>query len=117
MSPIMQREIANLIGRERSNIRMDYTPFDVQLYARSLIVALTGTWHFSAITLNVHLYHDVRWTQEDVDRYRRVLEEVFGIELAIVPFFCARTVGDVCERVTRALVREGRMRSGAPPAA
>ena len=113
----MQREIAHFIGRERSNFRMDYTPFDVQLYARSLIVALTGTWHFSAVTPAVHLYRDVRWTQDDVDRYRRVLEEVFGIELAALPFFCARTVGDACERVTRALVREGRMRSGVPPAA
>ena len=113
----MQREIANFIGRERSNVRVDYTSFDVQLYARSLIVALTGTWHFSALTLDVHLYRDVRWHQDDVDRYRRVLQEVFGIDLPKVPFFCARTVGDVCERVTRALVREGRMRSGMPPAA
>lgn len=113
----MRREIATLIGRERSNVRTDYTSFDVQLYARSLIVALTGTWHFSAITLDVHLYRDVRWNQADVARYREVLEAVFGVTLPPVPFLCARTVGDVCERVMRELGREGRMRSGMPPAA
>lgn len=117
MSPTLRRDIECLIRSERSNVRSDYTSAEVQVYARSLIVALTGTWHFSALSLDVHLYRDVRWNQDGVEQYRELLEEVFGIALPPLQFLCARTVGDVCDRVMAALSRESRMAAGTKPAA
>jgi hypothetical protein len=115
--PSVRRDIDNLIKRERSHTRSDYTDTEVQLYARSLVVALTGTWSFSALHVNIHLYRDVRWDQPGIERYRLALEEVFGVQVPSLQFFCARTIDDVCGQVIRALRRDGRIRSLAPPAA
>ena len=115
--PSVRRDIDLLMKREQSHIRSDYTDREVQLYARSLVVALTGTWTFSALHLDIHLYHDVRWDQHGIERYRLALEEVFGVQIPSIQFFCARTISDVCAQVMRALRREGRIRSLTPPAA
>lgn len=117
MLPSVRRDIELLIQRERSHTRADYTDREVQLYARSLVVALTGTWTFSALHLDIHLYRDVRWDQQGIERYRQALEEVFGVQIPSIQFFCARTIDDVCGQVMRALRREGRIRSLTPPAA
>jgi hypothetical protein len=115
--PSVRRDIEHLIQREQSHTRSDYTDREVQLYARSLVVALTGTWTFSALHLDIHLYRDLRWDQRAIERYRLALEEVFGVEIPSIQFYCARTIDDACGQVMRALRREGRMRSLRPPAA
>ena len=115
--PSVRRDIDLLMKREQSHTRSDYTDREVQLYARSLVVALTGTWTFSALHLDIHLYHDVRWDQQGIERYRQALEEVFGVQIPTIQFFCARTIDDACGQVMRALRREGRIRSLTPPAA
>ena len=117
VTPTLRKDIEALIQRERSNIRSDYTEAEVQLYARSLVVALTGTWHFSALHMDIHLYRDVLWDQQAVERYRQALEEVFGVEVPWMQFLCARTMADVCHQVMRVLRREGRTRAHSPPAA
>lgn len=116
MSHAIQRDLRTLIDQGSTTSRHDYTPAEVELYAKSLIVAFTGTWQYSRLTTQTHLYRDVRWDQAGVEQYRAALEELFGIALAPIPFLCARTVGDVCDLLIRALVRQGRVLTG-PPAA
>ncbi|HEU4828388.1 MAG TPA: acyl carrier protein [Gemmatimonadales bacterium] len=116
MTQAIQGELRTLIRQGATTSRHDYTPADVELYVKSLVVAFTGTWQYSRLTTRTHLYRDVRWDQAGVEQYRVALEELFGITLAPIPFLVARTVGDVCDQVLRGLVREGRAMTG-PPAA
>lgn len=116
MTHAVRRDLRVLIAQGATTSRRDWTRDEVELYAKSLIVAFTGTWQFSRLTLATHLYRDVRWDQADIGEYRLALEELFGVELAAISFFCARTVSDVCDLVLRALLREGRALAG-PPAA
>ena len=116
MTHAIQRELRTLIRQGATTSRRDYTPSEVELYAKSLIVAFTGTWQYSRLTARTHLYRDVRWDQAGVEQYRLALEELFGITLAPIPFLVARTVGDICDQILRCLVREGRALTG-PPAA
>ena len=117
IAPEIRQDIEALIRRERSDVRADLTLGEIQLYTRSMIVIITGTWHYSALSLDVHLYRDVGWSQDAVDEYREVLEEVFGVPLPSIPFFFARSVADVCDQVMRVLRRECRMLAAVPPAA
>lgn len=117
VAPEIRQDIEALRRRERTNVRADLTPGEVRLYARSIIVTITGTWHYSALSLDVHLYRDVGWNQDAVDEYREVLEEFFGVPLPAVPFYFARSVADVCDQVMRALRRECRMLAAVSPAA
>jgi acyl carrier protein len=112
----IQRDLRTLISQGATTSRRDYTPAEIELYAKSLIVAFTGTWQYSRLTTQTHLYRDVRWDQAGVEQYRMALEELFGIALAPIPFLCARTVGDVCDQILRCLMRQGRALTG-PPAA
>ena len=114
---MLRKDIEALVQRENTNHRSDYTEAEVQLYARSLVVALTGTWHFSALHMDIHLYRDVLWDQQAVEKYRRTLEEVFGVEVPWMQFLCARTMADVCHQLMRVLHRQGRTRALTPPAA
>ena len=116
MSHALQRDLRTLIDQGATTSRHDYTAAEVELYAKSLIVAFTGTWQYSRLTAGTHLYRDVRWDQRGVEQYRLALEELFGIELPPIPFFCARTVADVCGQILRSLGRQGRTITG-PPAA
>lgn len=116
MSHAIQRDLRTLIHQGATTSRSDYTPSEIELYVKSLIVAFTGTWEYSRLTTGTHLYRDVRWDQSGIEQYRLALEELFGISLPPIPFLCARTVADVCDQVLRRLVREGRAGSS-PPAA
>ena len=116
MSHAIHRDLRTLIERGGTTSRDDYTPSEVELYVKSLIVSFTGTWEYSRLTVQTHLYRDVRWTQASIEQFRLALEELFGVPLAPIPFLCARTVADVCDQVHRRLVREGRA-FGGPPAA
>jgi hypothetical protein len=116
VSHAIQRDLRTLIHQGATTSRDDYTRSEIELYVKSLIVAFTGTWEYSRLTTETHLYRDVRWDQAGIDEYRRALEELFGITLAPIPFLCARTVHDVCDQVLRRLLREGRAYGG-PPAA
>ena len=117
VAPEIRQDIEALMRRERTHVRADLTPGEIQLYARSIIVMITGTWHYSALSRDVHLYRDVSWDQDAVDEYREVLEEFFGVPLPSIPFYFARSVADVCDQVMRALRRECRMLVAVPPAA
>lgn len=117
VAPEIRQDIEALIRRERTNVRADLTPGEIRMYARSVIVMITGTWHYSALSLDVHLYRDVGWNQDAVDEYREVLEEFFGVPLPSVPFYFARSVADVCDQVMRALRRDRRMLAAVSPAA
>ncbi len=117
VAPEIRQDIEALIRRERTRVRSDLTPDEVQVYARSMIVTLTGTWSYSALSLDVHLYRDVGWDQDAVDEYREVLEDFFGVSLPSVPFYFARSVADVCGQVMRALRNDRRMLAAVPPAA
>lgn len=116
MSHAIQRDLRTLIHQGATTSRDDYTRPEIELYVKSLIVAFTGTWEYSRLTTQTHLYRDVRWDQSGIEQYRQALEELFGITLAPIPFLCARTVADVCDQVLRCLLREGRAYGG-PPAA
>ena len=116
MSHAIQRDLRTLITQGGTTSRDDYTPSEVELYVKSLIVSFTGTWEYSRLTAQTHLYRDVRWDQSGIEEFRLALEQLFGITLAPIPFLCARTVADVCDQVHRRLVREGRV-FGGPPAA
>lgn len=117
MASTVRREIQDLIEQLSTTTRRDFDASDVEIFCKSLIVAFTGTWHYSSLTADTHLYRDVRWGQGGVERYREALEELFGIEIPQLQFLCARTVGDVRDQVLRVLRREGRAMSLRPPAA
>lgn len=117
VAPEVRQDIEALKRRERTHVRADLTPADVQLYSRGLIVELTGTWSYSALSLDVHLYRDVGWNQDAVDEYREVLEGFFGVSLPSIPFYFARSVADVCDQVVRALRSERRMLAAVTSAA
>ncbi len=117
MAPANRRDIDVLIEKHETRLRDDFDDRDIAIYVRSLLVSMTGQWHFSAITPETHLYRDLRWNVESAERFRATLEAVFRVELAPWEFLCGRTVRDLTTLLGRALSRDRRRFGGAPPAA
>lgn len=112
-----RKDIDDLISAHGTRVRDDFDDRDLEVFVRGLLVAVTGTWEYSALTRATHLYRDVRWTQADMERFRLVLERVFRVELPPWEFLCCRTVGCLVSVLCRALDRERRHVSGSAPAA
>lgn len=116
MSPTIRRDIEDLIAKHHTNTR-SHPESDVRMCLQSLVSALEPAWSFTELSMQTHLYRQIRWNQAEVDRYRECLELIYGVELSQIHFLCARTIGDAAEQVLRALHRDGRTAAYAPPAA
>lgn len=109
------REIRQFIRTQRTDVRGDYTPLDVEIYLRAIVVTVSACrWPFSELDANTSLYRELGWTQETVESFHEVLEQVFGVALPMLECLCARTLGDLSGLVGRALLRADRMASGEP---
>jgi len=117
MSPSVRQDIDALIEQQDTRRRSDFDTRDLAVYVRGLLVAMTGTWQYSALNDTVHLYRDVRWSKDEIERFRQTLETVFRVELPAWEFLCARTVGDVTVVLGKALERERRIAEPTNPAA
>ncbi|HET8633817.1 MAG TPA: hypothetical protein VFL88_06690 [Gemmatimonadales bacterium] len=117
MAARQRRDIEALIQQQDTRLRSDFDDRDLGIYVRTLIIATGGERQFSAITPDIHLYRDLRWSIESADRFRTTLETVFRVELPEWKFLCARTVSDVISLLGLALSREGRRLGGSSPAA
>ncbi|HLS48308.1 MAG TPA: hypothetical protein VK012_07290 [Gemmatimonadales bacterium] len=117
MTDALRGDIREAMARYGTRVRTDISPWEVEIYARSLIGGIPGEREYRGLTLDTHLYADLGWNQLRIEEYREALNEFFGIELPRVRFFCARTVRDVKDQVLRVLAREGRAGNASPPAA
>lgn len=111
------QDIEALIQQHDTRYRDDFDDRDIGIYVRSLLVSMTGHWHYSAVTPDTHLYRDLHWTAESAQRFRQTLETVFRVELPQWEFLCSRTVSDVTSLLGRALSRDRRRLGGSSPAA
>ena len=112
----LRREFRELIASQRSNVRDDYVPRDIEVYVKSVVVTLSASWPYSELGATTRLYRDLGWNQETVGELRGTLEQVFGLELPGLEFICARSLNDVFEIVKRRLRCDGRMPTPLPAA-
>lgn len=116
MTEALRGDIQEAMVRYGTRVRADLTPYEVEVYVRSLVAGMAGDW-VPGLDLHTHLYADLGWDQKTVEECRHALNDFFDIELPRVRFFCARTMIDVRDQVLRVLAREGRTGKVSPPAA